>query len=156
MMSTDAVGQMVQSMVQPGSLTEERFAALLGASLQLSEMNSYWATYTFNLPQGLFAQGAFRLNAGGNSALLVLAPRDPPGLGRAELDQAALVTRLGRVPNPRIPPESADTETFMKGGVRVATQWTVRSRRLLSLFLRWELSVAAGTQTTANARHGGP
>ena len=154
-MSTDTVDQLIKRLVQAGSLTAKRFAALLGVPLQPGETDSDWMTHTFTLPQGPFERGELWLNAAGNSALLILAPRDPPGLGRADVDRGALGTWLDRVPNPRIPPEGADTETFLKDGVQVATQWTVRSRRLLSLSLKWEPSAAAGTQTTANERHAG-
>jgi len=54
------------------------------------------------------------------------------------VDRGALGAWLDRVPNARIPPEGADTETFLKDGVQVAAQWTVRSRRLLSLILEWK------------------
>jgi hypothetical protein len=155
-MSTDAVNELVKRLVQAGPLTAERFAALLGVPLQPGETDPYWTAYTFTLPQGPLARGELRLNAAGNSALLILAPRDPPGLGHADLDRGAFGTWLGRVPNPRIPPEGADTEIFLKDGVHVATQWTVRSRRLLSLSLMWEPAAAAGTQTTANERHARP
>jgi hypothetical protein len=41
------------------------------------------------------------------------------------------------VPNPRIPPEGADSEVYEKNGVQVSAQWTHTSRRLRSLVLEW-------------------
>jgi hypothetical protein len=148
-MSTETVNQMVDRLVQARPLAAERFAALLGAPLEPGEVNPYWKTYTFDLADGPFASGELRLNAAGDGALLILEPRDPPGLGQADVDRAALGPRLGMRPNPHIPPEGIETEFFQKGGVQVATQWTRNSRRLRSLVLKWEPHTTAEPQTTA-------
>jgi hypothetical protein len=148
-MSTETVNQMVDRLVQAGALTAERFAALLGAPLQPGEMNPFWKTYTFELAGGPFAGGELRLNTAGDGALLILEPRDPPGLGQGDVDRAAFGPRLSRRPNPRIPPEGIETEYFQMDGVQVATQWTHTSRRLRSLVLKWpapaQAPAAAGT-----------
>jgi hypothetical protein len=145
-MSTQTVNQMVDRLVRAEPLALESFAALLGASLQPAEENPFWKRYTFELPEGPFARGELRLNAAGNGALLILEPRDPPGLGQADVDRQALGPRLGMRPNPRIPPEGIETEYFQKGGVQVATQWTRTSRRLRSLVLKWEPATVAASQ----------
>ena len=137
-MSTESVNQMVDRLIQAAPLTTDRFAALLGAPLKPGEMNPFWNTYTFELLGGPFARGELRLNAAGNGALLILEPRDSPGLGEGDLDSAALGQSLGVRPNPHIPPEGVDTELFQKDGVQVAAQWMHTSRRLRSLVLTWE------------------
>jgi hypothetical protein len=137
---------MVDRLILAESLAPESFAALLGASLQSAEENPFWKRYTFELAEGPFAGGELRLNAAGNGALLILEPRDPPGLGQADVDRQALGPRLGMRPNPRIPPEGIETEYFQKGRVQVATQWTRTSRRLRSLVLKWEPAPTAASQ----------
>ena len=136
-MSTETVNQWVERLVQAGLLEAGRFAALLGAPLQPGEDNPYWKFYTFALPEGVFAGGELRLSVAGDRALLILEPRDPPGLGLADVDRAAWGPRLGMLPNLRIPPEGIETEYFLQGGVEVATQWWRTSRRLRSLVLKW-------------------
>lgn len=148
-MSTETVNQIVERLVQAGPLTPERFAALLGAPLKPGEVNPYWKFYTFELPQGPFARGELRLNTTGDGALLILEPRDPPGLGQADVDRAALGPRLSVMPNLRISPEGIETEVFQKDGVQVSTQWTLSSRRLRSLVLKWAPRESAGPRQSA-------
>ena len=147
-MSAETVNHVVDRLVQAAPLTTDRFAALLGAPLKPGETNPFWNTYTFELAEGPFARGELRLNAAGNGALLILEPRDPPGLGEGDIANAALGQRLGMRPNPHIPPEGIETEYFQKDGVKVAAQWTQTSRRLRSLVLTWE-PPAAGAQAPA-------
>ena len=142
-MSAETVSQLVDRLVLAAPLTTDRFAALLGAPLKPGELNPFWNTYTFELAEGPFAVGELRLNAAGDGALLILEPRDPPGLGEDGIDRAALGQRLGMRPNPHIPPEGIETEFFQKGGVQVAAQWTQTSRRLRSLVLTWEPPAAS-------------
>ena len=137
-MSTETVNQLVDRLVRAAPLTTDRFAALLDAPLKSGETNPFWSTFTFELAQRSFAGGELRLNAAGDGALLILKPRDPPGLGEGDLDSAALGQSLGVRPNPHIPPEGVDTNLFQKNGVQVAAQWTHTSRRLRSLVLTWE------------------
>lgn len=146
-MKTQTVNQLVDRLVRVEPLAAESFAALLGVSLQPAEEGPFWKIYTFELPKGPFARGELRVNAAGNGALLILEPRDPPGLGQSDVDRQALGPRLGMRPNPRIPPEGIETEYFQKDGVQVATQWTHGSRRLRSLVLRWETSSVAALET---------
>lgn len=136
-MNTDTVNQLVDRLVQPGALSAARFADLLGTALTPGEANPYWQTYTFTLAAGPFSGGELRTNTAGTGALLILEPRDPAGLGREDVDRAALGTRLSIEPNPDVPPEGLITETFQQGKVQVALQWTTRSRRLHSLVLEW-------------------
>ena len=142
-MSTETVNQLVDRLTQAGPLTTERFAALLGAPLKPGEANPFWRTYTFELAEGPFARGEARLNTTGDGALLILEPRDPPGLGQADVDRAALGPRLGMRPNLRVPPEGIETEYFQKDSVQVATQWTRNSHRLRNLVLKWEPPTSA-------------
>ncbi len=150
-MSTETANQMVDRLVQAGSLAEERFAALLGAPLKPGETNPYWKTYTFELAEGPFARGELRLNTTGDGALLILEPRDPPGLDQGDVDRAALGLRLGMRPNPHIPPEGIATEYFQKDGVQVAMQWTRNSRRLRSLVLTWKPPTTGESHTEPSA-----
>ncbi len=136
-MSTQTLTQLVNDLVQPKTLSPERFAALLGTPLTPSEANPYWQGYTFTLPDGAFTGGELRLNTDRAGALLIFEPRDPPGLSREEVDRADLGPVLAVRPNPEIPPEGLITESFQKNGVQVALQWTAHSRRLHSLVLEW-------------------
>jgi hypothetical protein len=136
-MTTDTITQWVERLAQAGPLTAERFAALLGAPLKPAEANPYWQTHTFELGSGPFARGEVRLKATNDGALLILEPRNPAGLGRADVDRAALGAPLGMEPNPRIPPAGVVTEYFDKDGVQVALEWTSDTDRLRSLVLKW-------------------
>lgn len=136
-MSTAAVTQLVERLVQTGPLTAEGFTAGLAAPLTAGEHNPFWRTYTFALAEGPFAGGEVRVNTTGDGALVILKPRDPVGLNAAAVDRAALGTRLGMRPNLRLAPEGVETEYFLKGRVEVATQWTRQSRRLRRLVLKW-------------------
>ena len=136
-MSAMPVNQVVEHLTLPGPLTAERFSELLGVPLQPGEVSPFWRFYTFALAAGPFARGELRLNTAGDSALLSLEPRDPPGLTVANVDRAALGTRTGMRPNPRIPPEGIETEYFQRGQVEIAAQWWHTSRTLRSLVLKW-------------------
>jgi hypothetical protein len=144
-MTTDTVTYWVERLAQAGPLTAERFAALLGAPLKPAEANPYWQTLTFELASGPFARGEVRLKATGDGALLILEPRNPPGLGRMDVDRAALGAPLGLEPNPRIPPAGVVTEYFQKEGVQVAAEWTSDTDQLRSLVLKWQ-PAAAGAE----------
>ncbi len=137
-MSTQTLTQLVDNLVQAKTLSPERFAALLGTPLTPGEANPYWQRYTFTLPEGAFTGGELRLNTNRAGALLILEPRDPPGLVREEVDRAGLGPVLAVRPYPKIPPEGLITESFQKNGVQVALQWTAHSRRLHSLVLEWD------------------
>jgi len=155
-MSAQSVNQMVDRLARAASLNAERFAALLGAPVTPSEDNPYWSFYTFKLPDGPFAGGELRVSKAGDAALLSLQPRDPPGLTAADIDRSAWGPRLSLVPNPRIPPEGADTEVYKKDGVKVSTQWWHNSRKLRSLVLEWEPRQTAGPPITSVPRAASP
>jgi hypothetical protein len=137
MMSTRTLTQLVDELVRAKPLAPERFAALLGTPLTPGEANPFWQRYSFTLSVGAFTGGELRLNTERDGALLILEPRDPPGLRREEVDRADLGPVLAVRPNPEIPPEGLITESFQKNGVQVALQWTAQSRRLYSLVLEW-------------------
>ena len=137
-MTRGTITQLVERLAQARPLTVERFAALLDVPLTPAETDPYWRTYTFVLTSGPFARGEVRLKATSDAALLVLEPRNPPGLSRAEVDAAALGLPVGVEPNPYIPPAGMVTEYFQKNGVQVAVQWSNDSNQLRSLVLNWE------------------
>jgi hypothetical protein len=141
-MSTETVNQLVERLVQVRPLAAERFAALLGAPLKAGDSNPFWQGYTFALAEGPFASGELRLDTDGSGALLMLKPRDPPGLGEADVDRAAFGPPLRIRPNPDIPPDGVITETYQKGQVQVALQWTSRTERLRGLVLEWPAPAA--------------
>jgi hypothetical protein len=136
-MSDGAVSQIIGHIVQKGPLEDERFAELLGTTLAPSDQNPYWRFYTFQMGEGPFAGGELRINAKADAALLILEPRDPPGLLESDIDRTSLGQRVGMRPNLRIPPEGIETETFDREGVKVSVQWTYTSRRLRSLVFEW-------------------
>ena len=137
-MAADRVNSLVAQLAQPTRPDAARLAAVLGAVLTPSPDNPYWAFYTFTLGQGPFAGGELRLSKTGAGAWLLLNPRDPPGLGEAEVDRAGWGPLVSLLPNPRIPPEGADTEVYELGGVTISVEWLHTSRRLRSLALEWQ------------------
>jgi hypothetical protein len=136
-MSSKTINLIVDHLAQPGPLAAERFAALLGAPLQPADDNPYWKFYTFALAAGPIAHGELRVNTAGTAALLSLAPREPPGLTAADMDRDAWGPRRSLVPNPRLPPEGADTEIWVKEGVQISVQWWHTARTLRRLVLEW-------------------
>jgi hypothetical protein len=86
------------------------------------------------------------LKATGEAALLILEPRNPPGLGRADIDEAALGMPVGIEPNPDIPPAGVVTEYFQKNGTQVAAQWDSDTNRLRNLVLSWEPPATPATE----------
>lgn len=153
-MTLETITQLVERLAQAGPLTAERFAALLGAPLSEAETNPYWQTLTFELASGPFARGEVRLKATGDGALLILEPRNPPGLGRADVDRTALGAPLGMEPNPRIPPAGVVTEHFRKDGVQVAAEWTSDTDQLRFLVLKWEPPATTPAAPTPGAAAG--
>jgi hypothetical protein len=138
-MSNETVNELVTRLMPAAPFSAEHFAALLGVSPQPGVANPAWRGYTFALPAGPFAGGELRLNTGGDGALLILEPRQPAGLGLAEVDRAAWGPRRSVRPSPDIPPEGTVTETYQTSGTQVAVQWTLNSRRLVSLTLEWPI-----------------
>jgi hypothetical protein len=135
--SDAGVNALIERLVQARALEAGPFGDLLGVDLKPTESNPYWTFYPFKLADGPFSGGELRLKATGDGALLILDPRDPPGLGEDDIDRQALGERLGMVPNPRIPPEGIESEYFEIGVVRVAIQWTRTSRKLAGVILEW-------------------
>lgn len=137
-MSTMSIDQIISRLTEAGPLEANRFAKLLGVTLKPGEDNPFWRFFTFSVADGPFGGGELRLSSEGDRALLILEPRDPPGLGLSDVDRTKLGTPAGMLPNPRIPPEGIDTEYFQKAGAQIAVQWTHTSRRLRSVLLKWE------------------
>src|SRR5262249_15220659 len=127
----------VARLAAPGALNAARFETLLGANLTPAPDNPAWSYYTFELPGGPFAGGELRLNKNKPAALLILNPRDPPGLRESQVDTAAWGPRVSFRPNPRIPPEGVDTNIYQVNGVTVSAQWQSASRQLYNLVLEW-------------------
>lgn len=144
-MNDAGVNALIERLVQVRALEAGPFGDLLGVDLKPAESNPYWTFYPFTLADGPFSGGELRLKATGDGALLILDPRDPPGLGEDDIDRQALGEGLGMVPNPRIPPEGIESEYFNIGGVRVAIQWTQTSRKLAGVIIEWEPSSPEGS-----------
>jgi hypothetical protein len=136
-MSPSPVNELVSRLLPAAPFTPEHFAALLGGPLRPGPANDFARTYTFTLPGGPFAGGELRLNASRDGALLILQPRNPPGLGAADLDRPAWGRPRDVRPNPNFPPEGALSETFAVAGAQVSLLWTLNSRRLVNLSLEW-------------------
>jgi len=142
-MTSDTVNQLIMRLLPAAPFSAEHFAALLGVPLRPGAANPAWQGYTFALPAGPFAGGELRVNTGGDGALLILETRQPPGLSLADVDRAAWGPRRSVRPNPDLPPEGTVTETYQTDGAQVAVQWTLISRRLVSLALEWPIPEAA-------------
>ena len=139
-MTTETATQLLQRLAAAAPLSAERFSALLGAPLAPAETSPSWQGYTFTLPAGPFAGGELRLDNDGSGALLILDPRDPPGLDQAGLDRAAFGPRLAIQPSRDVAPEPLVTETYRLGEAQLALEWTARSRRLRGAILEWPAS----------------
>lgn len=137
-MTTKTINQIIERLSECRPLSPERFAELLAVGMTPGAHNPYWMFFSFKLSDGAFVGGELRISAGGDRALMSLKPRDPPGLTASDVDKSTLGKRLGIVPNPHIPPEGADTESFAHEGVEIGLQWTHASRRLRSVVLKWE------------------
>ena len=148
-MTANPLTQLVERLTEAGPLTLERFSALLGVTFAAGEANPFWRTYTAELADGPFARVELRLKTSHDGALLILEPRDAPGLAQGEVDPRTLGTPLGMRPNPRIPPEGIESHYYRKGDARVTLQWTSTSRRLRNLVLEWEPPAAEGAPAGA-------
>jgi hypothetical protein len=136
-MSDTAVNALIDRLVKVEALEVGKFAELLGADIQQDDANPFWTFYTFQLADGPFGEGELRLNVAGDGALLVLDSREHPGLGEDDLNREALGPLQAVEPNPHIPPEGLDTESFEMNGVKVSVQWTHTTRKLTSVILEW-------------------
>ncbi len=135
-MSGETVNQMVGQLAR-GTLDAARLQGLLATTFKQSNENPYWTYYEFELKNGPFARGEFRLSKEGGKALLSLMAREEPALTENDLD----LSQWGEVSNirvsPRIPPEGTDAYSYNVEGVKVSFQFTHTSRRLRSVALEW-------------------
>lgn len=137
-MSGQSVTQLVSQLLQAKAEVREQLEELLGAQFQLADENDHWSFYKFELPEGPFAAGEYRVNRAGDRVLLSLTPRDPASLAESDIE----LSKWGEVRNidisPRIPPEGTDTLVYEVNGVQLRFQFTHRSRTLRTLSLTWE------------------
>ncbi len=142
-MTTKTINQIIERLVACHPLSAVRFSELLSVELTAGAHNPYWMLYSFEMGDGAFVGGELRLSVDKDRALMILRPRDPPGMTTSDVDKTALGSRLGIAPNPNIPPEGADTEYFARDGVEIGLQWLHTSRRLRSVVLKWEPRISA-------------
>ncbi len=136
-MSEQAVNRIVGQLARIGALEVARFEELLATVFKRTIENPYWTGYEFELPNGPFARGEFRLDKAGDKALLSLWPRDELALAESDLDLSQWGEVRGIDVNPRIPPEGTDAYIYDVLGVQVSFQLTHHSRRLRSVALEW-------------------
>ena len=132
-----SLNQVVEALVQPGSLEVPRFEKALQAKFTQVKKNDYWTFYEFKQSNGPFDHGEFRLSNDGSKALLGLWPEAAKAPTEKELD----LTHWGPISsidvNPHIRPEGTDAYIFDVQGVRVSFQLMHQSRQLRSVALEW-------------------
>jgi hypothetical protein len=135
-MNGDTINQLAGEIVRAGP-DLARLQEILAVSFKKSDENPHWTFYTFELKDGPFAGGEFRLSREWGKALLGLMAREAPVIAESDLDPG----RWGQVrhlsASPRIPPEGADAYVYNVAGVQVAFQFTHLSRRLRSVSVEW-------------------
>lgn len=136
-MSGQAVNDLARELVRIPPAERQQLEAALGTEFRPSEEDEAWSSYEFDLPEGPFAQGAYRVGRAGDRARLSLVPRDPGSLLESALDLTAWgeVQNIGI--NPRIPPEGTDTLSFEVDSVRLGFEFTHHTRQLRTLAVRW-------------------
>lgn len=127
------VGQLTSSAPDVTQLQE-----VLATTFRPTDANPYWTFYEFELKDGAFARGEFRLGKeqAGQALLSLWAREDAPVVGDTlNLRQWGEVTSFSA--NPRIPPEGADAYTYDVNNVKVSFQFMHTSRKLRSVSLEW-------------------
>lgn len=139
-MTNLSIYQLVEALVQPGSLDVSRIEGVLQAKFSQVKKNDYWTFYEFRLSKGPFDHGDFRISNDGSKALLGLWPDPAKALAERELDLTHWGPISGIDVNPHIQPEGTDAYIFDVRGVRVSFQLLHRSRQLRSVVLEWGVS----------------
>jgi len=135
-----SLNQVVEALVQPGSLEVPRFEKALLAKFTQVKKNDYWTFYEFKQSNGPFDHGEFRLSNDGAKALLGLWPDAPNAPTEKDLDLTRWGPLSGIDVNPDIRPEGTDAYIFDVQGVRVSFQLMHGSRHLRSVALEWGYS----------------
>jgi hypothetical protein len=136
--SEPAVNEIVSELARTQANDRTQLEQVLGAEFESSGQNDHWSFYSFELPEGPFAAGSYRLDRAGTRALLSLEPREPQELTEAALDLSPWGEVVDINVNPRIPPEGTDTLVFEVDAVRLAFQFTHHTRELRTLIVRWD------------------
>lgn len=136
-MTKPSINQLVDGLVQAGSLDVPRIEGVLQAKLSQVKKNDFWTFYEFKLPKGPFDHGEFRLSNDGSKALLGLWPEASKAPSEKELDLTQWGPISGIDVNPHIHPEGTDAYIYDVQGVRVSFQFMHSSRRLRSIALEW-------------------
>ncbi len=136
-MSGETVEQLLKQLATPKLPEVAGLAKSLGTTLQKTSENPYWIVYDFELINQPWERGQLRLSQDGQKALLNLETRAEPGLKESDLNLSQWGEVKGIDPNPRIPPEGADTYLYQVDGVRLAFEFTHQSRLLRGVSLEW-------------------
>ena len=136
-MSGQAVNRIVSQFAHISAFELPQFEAAVGATFKQTEENPYWTFYEFELSDGPFARGDFRLSKAGGQALLSLWAREEPALVEADLDLRPWGEVRNIDVNPRIQPEGTYAYIYDVSGLKVSFQFTYNSKRLRSVALEW-------------------
>jgi hypothetical protein len=143
-MSGDPVTQLVKKLAGAKLPEPASLATQLATTLNKTSENAYWTVYGFKLAEGPFGRGDLRLSQDGTKALLNLETRAAPSISERDLSLGQWGEVRGIVPNPRIPPEGADTYIYEVESVRVSLQFAHQSRLLNIVTLEWGAALGAG------------
>jgi len=135
-MSDQTVNELVRQAVHAKPDTAQLQEAL-ATTFKKSDENPYWTFYAFELKDGAFAGGEFRLIKEGGKALLSLMAREDAPVAENDLDPSPWGEVRNITASPRIQPEGADAYVYNVDGVQVSFQFTHTSRRLRSVALEW-------------------
>ncbi len=137
-MNGQPVNQLVDKLVHGGVPPVVRLEEVLDTTLKpMEENNPQWHFYQFELKNGSFKGGEFRLSQDGTRALLTLTPREEHPLKEDDLDLRPWGEVRDIDINPRIPPEGTDAYIYDVGGVRLTFQFTHNSRGLRTIAMEW-------------------
>lgn len=141
-MTKPSINQLVDGLVQAGSLDVPRIEGVLQAKLSQVKKNDFWTFYEFKQSKGPFDHGEFRLSTDRSKALLSLWPDAAKAPTEKDLDLMHWGPISGIDVNPHIRPEGTDAYIYDVRGVRVSFQLMHASRRLRSVAIEWGTSPA--------------
>jgi hypothetical protein len=135
-MSDTVLNDTLKAVMELGGPDTQQMSAVLGATFNQTNENPHWMFYKANL-SAPFKSAELRMAKEGDKALLNIDFPEDTTITRSSLDLTPWGKLAGIDPNPRIPPEGADSYIYEVGKVRIAFQFTHSSERLLLVAVEW-------------------